>query len=419
MLQGIKTFQTGVKRSIEYGHRLNLALGGMNDVGVSVSFNPSRSIDAFRDAEAEYMKAQSAIAQMEAGIIDGPEARSILGHDVKQPSAGEFIASFTDGRYVRQPFEKKVWSGHTHEAKPLITLANQRDQSAYEYEFQLAHELQGCQDDGLERFWAWLLVNFSASWDEDQYLAACLPKLVECVEESIDRNIVNQLAHQHIANAWYDGKNDPRLFADTTQKHESIKPADAEAIGYLSGRVDPHLVESFLSRSSQRQMQLAGVLGALYAHIKRSEGSAVDDFTYKALLGQTLEHVTNRAAQQVAEGSIARARSWGGIYALREAHITDFKVDGPRDQLKCDYCWAMLDKVYSTETEWRYIQNIVESDNPDIMAEFHPVSQRFDGKDGLERLMGAGAKEIQLTGLASPPYHIFCRDYIIGVSRKL
>ncbi len=111
--QGIKNFQLGVKRVMEHGHRLNLALQGYGDVGISVSFNRARSIDAFREAEASLMESQGVIGQFEAGIINDKEARRLLGHDEKKPNTSEFIASFSkeDQRYRLLPLGSKTWRG--------------------------------------------------------------------------------------------------------------------------------------------------------------------------------------------------------------------------------------------------------------------------------------------------------------------
>ena len=94
LTQGIKMFQLGVKRVIEHGHRLNFALNGLGNVGVSVKFTTSRSIDAFRDAEAGYMDSQKVLGQLTQEVISKEEARKLLGHDQRNATSGAFIASF-------------------------------------------------------------------------------------------------------------------------------------------------------------------------------------------------------------------------------------------------------------------------------------------------------------------------------------
>lgn len=94
MQQRIKTYQLGVKRALEHAHRLNFAMQGMGDIGVSIQFKANRSLDAFRDAEAEMMMTNKYVAEIEAGIISAEEARKHLGYEDKAAEAGEFVATF-------------------------------------------------------------------------------------------------------------------------------------------------------------------------------------------------------------------------------------------------------------------------------------------------------------------------------------
>lgn len=95
MMRSIQGYQLGVKRALEHGHRLNLALQGLGDVGVSIYFDTGYSLDSFRDAQAEAMEAQSIISQVGAGIITVDEAREILGHEEKKATSGAFVASYS------------------------------------------------------------------------------------------------------------------------------------------------------------------------------------------------------------------------------------------------------------------------------------------------------------------------------------
>ncbi|MGC8602146.1 MAG: hypothetical protein ACP5VS_00490 [Desulfomonilaceae bacterium] len=113
LVQGIKMFQLGVKRVIEHGHRLNFALNGLGTIGVSVKFSASRSIDAFRDAEAGYMDSQKVLGQLAQEVITKEEARKLLGHDQRNAESGAFIASFiSDSRkYILGPHVTTLWTG--------------------------------------------------------------------------------------------------------------------------------------------------------------------------------------------------------------------------------------------------------------------------------------------------------------------
>jgi len=119
MRQGIKMFQLGVKRVVEHGHRLNLALSGLGDVGISVKFNDMGSLDAFRDAQAEQMRATAIVTQYQSQIITLEEARKALGYSDISASSGAFVASFNQGAkiYELRPYKRRAWTGF--DASPL------------------------------------------------------------------------------------------------------------------------------------------------------------------------------------------------------------------------------------------------------------------------------------------------------------
>jgi hypothetical protein len=109
--RGLKAFQLAAKRVVEHGHRLNFALNSLGDIGVSVSFKSTASVDAFRDAEAKYMESQTVLSQYEAKVITFEEARRLLGHDEKKASSEAFIASYSteQQRYLRIPCDVEIW----------------------------------------------------------------------------------------------------------------------------------------------------------------------------------------------------------------------------------------------------------------------------------------------------------------------
>ncbi len=113
MSQGLKRYQLSVKRAVEHGHRLNLALQGLGGTGVSVKFKRMGSLDAFRDSQAKQMDMTTIVTPFTAGLITSEEARKDLGYDSPNAKSGEFVASFDQqrNRYALTPFERKVWGG--------------------------------------------------------------------------------------------------------------------------------------------------------------------------------------------------------------------------------------------------------------------------------------------------------------------
>lgn len=113
MFKSLKLYQMGVKRAVEHGHRLNLALSGMGDIGLSIQFHDDHSSDVFKESEAKMMISQAVISQIEAGIITKEEARRLLGYEDKNLEAGAYVAAFNRGSnvYALLPYERKKWAG--------------------------------------------------------------------------------------------------------------------------------------------------------------------------------------------------------------------------------------------------------------------------------------------------------------------
>ncbi len=111
MLQSLDIFRLGVKRDMEHGLRLHLALRGMADVQVSIKFNDDIDIDRFKEAEARQMDTQAIVLQLINEIIVKEEARKALGWEEKRIEAGAYVAAFNAdfNRYVRLPHQQTFW----------------------------------------------------------------------------------------------------------------------------------------------------------------------------------------------------------------------------------------------------------------------------------------------------------------------
>lgn len=404
MMQGVVAFQHGVKRALEHGHRLNLALNGYGDVGVSVKFNAGGSLDEFRDAEAEYMRTQAVIAQIEPGVISTAEARQLLGHDDIKAGSGDFIAAFDNKtcRYHKViKNQKKSWSG--------VSFNNLRyDEFDDTYETYINNKVDDANDNGIEDFISWLMLQGDV--DQDTFVKGGSEKLINYIENEIDVPSVQAKAQTYLTEYWQESKTDKKLFGEQYDKtSKGLSDAEKLAIAYLIADVEPYQVGKYLSKSQLRVKQIENFLADYYQRHQSGDHGLL-----RAQLGDFFKGLSNTASELIAGQAFARAKTWASMYSLQEEGITEFVVDGPRDNRKCEYCWGMLDKVFSVEKEIKHIENIIDTQDPDIAKVGKDVSARFAGKDGLNRLLASSAKEIQYTGLASPPYHPRCRDYVVA-----
>ena len=404
MMQGIISFQQGVKRAIEHGHRLNLALNGYGNVGVSVHFNSGGSLDEFRDAEAEYMTTQSVLAQIESGVISVEEARQLLGHEDVKAGSGEFVAAFDNQskRYNKViKNKKKIWSG-------FKTLNQSYDDFDLTYETFINNELDNSSDNGIDDFISWLMIQGDLS--EEDFIKNGTERLISYIEREIDTETVTSKAQTFLTDYWQDAKRDRKLFGGRYDKlTQGLSDAEKLAIAYLVADVEPFQVGSFISKSSLRTKQIENFLSSYYRQHQSGDYGLL-----KAQLGQFFHGLSDNASELIAKQAFARAKTWGSLYSLKEEGISEFVIDGPRDDLKCEYCWSMLGRVFSVEREIRHIENIIDSQDPDIAKVGKDVYSRYYGKDGASKLASTPSVEIQNTGLAAPPYHPRCRDYIVA-----
>ena len=117
----------------------------------------------------------------------------------------------------------------------------------------------------------------------------------------------------------------------------------------------------------------------------------------------------------IIDTGVSRAQNWANIMALHEAEITEFSIAGPRDGHTCQYCWAMLGRTFSVETEHTRIQEIIDSGDEDI-SKFHKfITSRFGTNAGLESLKSATDADVQASGMVTPPIHPLCRHRLVAV----
>jgi len=112
MAAQVRNYQRCVKRAYEHGLRLELALKGMADIGVSVQFDLTDTLDEFLSSEAAMMERGQYSNEYLDGISSLEECREKLGYDDSSAKSGAFVASFVKqgGLYLMRP-PKKRWNG--------------------------------------------------------------------------------------------------------------------------------------------------------------------------------------------------------------------------------------------------------------------------------------------------------------------
>ena len=410
MQQGIEMFRLGVKRALEHGHRLNLALNGLGDTSIAVRFNEHGSLDAFRDAQADQMQAQAVVTQLDAGVITPEEARKLLGHDDMGTRSDAFVASFQSGtkRYeLTHAPSKRIWvmdnlAGGNLEIDQIVS----EYMSWLQREFRFAGEKAARAVIGQLR-------GFRFD-DPDAAAQQLLETFIKFSEGSIDSESASKIAQQHYNSVFESAK---REMANGL----AIKGTnpfgfwDTRAIDYLSKTVDKFYVSKYVSESPARQDEIKNFMvknflkGGMAPNDPESLGMFQRQFT------DLTDSIGMRAARTIVDTGVSRARNWSHVLSLRDYNITEYKVEGPRDALTCRYCWAMIGRVFKTEKDVRLIEQVIESGEEDIgQIRTHKLAARYPGEGGLTRLRKASEMEIQETGIAAPPYHPNCRHRIVA-----
>ena len=410
MQQGIDMFRLGVKRALEHGHRLNLALNGLGDASISVRFNEHGSLDAFRDAQAEQMRAQAIVTQLDSGVITPEEARKLLGHDDMGTSSDAFVASFkgSTSRYeLTHAPAKRIWVAENVAGGNL-----EIDQILSEYLTWLQREFKFTGEKAARAVISQLR-GFRFD-NPDEAAQKLLETFIKYAEGSIDSEAAGKIAQQHYNSVFESAKREmaANLAIAGTNPFGFW---DARAIDYLSKTVDKFYVSKYVSESPARQDEIKNFMvknflkGGMAPSDPESLGIFQRQFT------ELTDRIGMRAARTIVDTGVSRARNWSHVLSLKEYGITEYRVSGPLDGLTCSYCHAMVGRVFATQKDVRYIEQVIESGEEDIgQIKAHNIKNRFPGEDGIKGLQSATSERIQETGIAAPPYHPNCRHRIVA-----
>ena len=410
MQQGIDMFRLGVKRALEHGHRLNLALNGLGDASISVRFNEHGSLDAFRDAQAEQMRAQAIVTQLDSGVITPEEARKLLGHDDMGTSSDAFVASFkgSTSRYeLTHAPAKRIWVAENVAGGNL-----EIDQILSEYLTWLQREFKFTGEKAARAVISQLR-GFRFD-NPDEAAQKLLETFIKYAEGSIDSEAAGKIAQQHYNSVFESAKREmaANLAIAGTNPFGFW---DTRAIDYLSKTVDKFYVSKYVSESPARQDEIKNFMvknflkGGMAPSDPESLGIFQRQFT------ELTDRIGMRAARTIVDTGVSRARNWSHVLSLKEYGITEYRVSGPLDGLTCSYCHAMVGRVFATQKDVRYIEQVIESGEEDIgQIKAHNIKNRFPGEDGIKGLQSATSERIQETGIAAPPYHPNCRHRIVA-----
>jgi hypothetical protein len=407
LMQSLAFYQRGVKKVIEQGHRLNLALMGLGDCKLSVDFHASRSLDQFRDSEAEYMDSKKILEQLVALAISPEEARRELGYDRAPLKDNSFTATFSQ---KENKYELLSRDSHIYPVPAQL-----QSSTTTNYENDIQSILKRADNAGMSALAMWL--SLQGNFSRDTVVREGLDTYLNYAEKAINEKEVASLAAIGVRNSWEEGQGDPVLFSKIEKDRIKNKKSDEElaAMAYLALTVDPYMVKHYLSRSEWRVRRLGTTLAEMYDNFGMDNPTNDKINAFRAAVAGYTSAMASEAAVEMGDITSTRARTWGALYALRDSGVERFMVVGPEDDRKCSFCFSMLGKIYEVRTEISNIEEIVRSRDPEIGAKTAFLTKQYGGKEGAARLANMSSEEIQDEGLSTPPYHVNCRDSLVAV----
>ena len=356
MVQGLRMFQLGTKRCLEHGHRLNLALNGLGDVGVSVSFNNNRSLDAFRDAQAKQMETAAIVSQytIENPLVSYEEARKLLGHEDKAASSDAFVASFRQESKRYQIVSKPtshIWVGIDNGPD---TFGLETETVYSEYLDWLRVHLTEAGREGVAAVVS--LMRSLRNESPDEAAAKILATYQRYAEGSVSASDSAKIASQHYNSVFEFAKRDALqgifIGPDTPiPGTETFSFWDHRAIEYLSKTVDRFYVSKYVTESPARQDQIKNFMINKYLKGGEAPSSRESLDEFRRVFTDLSDSIGTRAARTIVDTGVSRARNWGHVLQLSEYEITEYRVEGPRDSMTCRWCWAMLGRVFATQKD--------------------------------------------------------------------
>jgi hypothetical protein len=433
MASQIKNFQLCVKRAYEHALRLELALKGMGDIGVSVRFNLTDTLDEFMASEASAMERAQFVNEFNSLICSLEEVREKLGYDDANAKSGAFIASFEKkaGSYSLK-LPKPRWNGfdfgkssftskRSIEAITADYSAREARRAAREYVYQVQGKLSDAARLGVEAVYEWASVRDIP--EVDTFVAEALRLFLSGAEDRLDARTLERIGREHLDRIWTWARyEDDSVFGGEWKRSAPGKAVtgtwDTTAIGYMS-RVDRFYTSKYVSGDDRTNQQITDFLREQYLEKGLGRGKSPKELAaFREEFSELAEKIGEHRARVIIDTGVSRAQNWGQMLALHDEQITTFRIAGPWDRLTCDWCKAMRNKEFTVSKEITRIERIIESGNEDISKFDKFITSRFAGKDGLKSLEDMDAADVQATGMVTAPIHPLCRHRVVAVIKK-
>ncbi len=393
-----------IKRFVEKGYNLDLALAGINAT-VSLKFNQNSGFKEGEKAEAEGKKIENVISKRDAGFISDDEAARELGYEKatgqRQPERDPGLTFAYNSEKSRYEYVRQVLPEvFTH------SLARDTDKRVQNYAAAIVSILAPCEDKAI----AAALKAADKSYDDEAAFAEGVVKaLSDTLRKQLKKSRADTISDKYVKNAWQffrheDNSDMPKK--QTRRLGIKIDVTDTNSLRYLTA------VDRYYFGQGNYMADNPAVGGKFITWLENeyiTKGLNIRDEKTMAEFRDNfpgmVKETTWKKINQLVNTTMARVQNFGQTMKLYEAGFKKFRIVGPRTYPICSFCKNMVGRVFEVEVAAKRLSKIVEKgfEDPKDLPSF--ITNEYSPED----LESISDKELQDAGFESPPYHPECR----------
>lgn len=411
-----------IKRFLEKGYTLDLLLRGI-DASVTVTFNEHSAFKQKERAEVEGKQIENVLKKRDGGIISDDEAARELGYEKATgrlpgdtPPAGFFGTAGTRNgvRGSRAVFSFNRKTGR-YEFKPEVIRLDQPSDSRLDenYVSALQSVLEGPEEAAIEAGIA-AGEKYLSEGDHRRsstgFAQAVYSAFASTFRKEAGRSAVEKVSRKFVGNAYTRWRYEDKNHLNAPRTGESLaldlKVVDKSALRYLMNIEKFYFgAGNYLANDEGTGKQFVNWLDKEYIN----KGLNIkDDATWEQFrqdFPDLVRKVSNRKIEQLVATTVSRVQNMGQTLSMYEMGVERYRIVGPRTKPICDFCLAMLDRVFEVKVAASRLAKILEKgfEKPEDLPPF--LSNAFS----LETIQEMTDQDLQDAGFETPPFHPECR----------
>jgi len=403
----LRNFRRIVKRFIEKGYKLDLNLVGIPVDSVSLVFDECTGFKDKEKAETESIRISNVIKKRDAGLITDDEAAQELGYTKATGAkslAKRFVYDGFGNKYVFKHEQLSISgvgfeSAYLNELRQLLVVA----------EIEAVHAARKAakkigKQNGAEEYFA---------KDVFDAFAKALKKNLGGVDTVVIKHVNEMFGYYRndVLNTFEKKNGQTRTGYGRTRTRTrfdiDIGLTDKNAIRYLTA-IDHYYFGAGNYIADNESIAGKQLINWLETEYLEKGYSLVDDATideFENKFASIVDNVSWRKINQIVNTTVGRIQNFGQTLKLYEAGFAKYRIVGPEHGPICDYCKAMVGRVFEVEVAAKRLAKIVDKgfESVDQLPAF------LTSKYSVEDVEKMSDQALQDAGFESPPYHPECR----------